>query len=69
MELMAEMGNGKMHLTLCDWTGARNPDRDIFLVAIGQEDAGRGVKFNGPLQPSVNRFGRMQAGGRPMQKL
>ena len=70
IELMAEMKNIKMHFDSSgDWTGARNPDRDIFLVAIGQEDAGRGVKFNGPLQPSVNGFGRMQAGGRPMQKL
>ena len=49
-----------------DWTGARNPDRDIFLVAIGQEDAraGRGVKFNGPLQPSFSERIWPNAGGR-----
>ena len=76
MQYGTDGGNGKwkMHLDSSgDWTGARNPDRDIFLVAIGQEDArarAEALNLTAPFSlPSVKGFGRMQAGGRPMQKL
>ena len=58
--------------TLCDWTGARNPDRDIFLVAIGQEDAlarAEALNLTAPFSEWIWPNAGGQRKRRPMQKL